>query len=43
LIAEMAQNRSELGIAIIVGRNNINGEFWAIASDEPTTLQTSQE
>lgn len=22
------------------GRNNVNGEFWAIVSDEPTTLQT---
>jgi Transposase DDE domain len=30
-------------IHVIVGRNNVNGEFWAIASDEPTTLQTFQE
>jgi hypothetical protein len=30
-------------IHIVVGRNNVNGEFWAIASDEPTTLQTFQE
>jgi Transposase DDE domain len=28
---------------VIVGRNNVNGEFWAIASDEPTTLKTFQE
>ena len=25
-------------IHVIVGRNTVNGEFWAIASDEPTTL-----
>ena len=30
-------------IHVVVGRNNINGEFWAIASDEPTTLKTFQE
>lgn len=30
-------------VHLIVGRNNINGEFWAIVSDEPTTLQTFQE
>ena len=30
-------------IHVIVGRNNVNGEFWAIASDEPTTLKTFQE
>lgn len=30
-------------IHLVVGRNNVNGEFWAIASDEPTTLQTFQE
>jgi hypothetical protein len=27
-------------VHLIVGRNNVNGEFWAIASDETTTLQT---
>jgi hypothetical protein len=26
-----------------LGRNNINGEFWAVVSDEKTTLQTFQE
>jgi Transposase DDE domain len=30
-------------VHLIVGRNNVNGEFWAIVSDEPTTLQTFQE
>jgi hypothetical protein len=30
-------------VHIILGRNNINGEFWAIVSDEPTTLQTFHE
>ena len=30
-------------IHLVFGRNNVNGEFWAIASDEPTTLQTFQE
>ena len=30
-------------IHVVVGRNNVNGEFWAIASDAPTTLQTFQE
>ncbi|MDV2997541.1 MAG: hypothetical protein N4J56_007246 [Chroococcidiopsis sp. SAG 2025] len=25
------------------GCNNVNGEFWAIVSDEPTTLQSFQE
>jgi hypothetical protein len=30
-------------IHIVFGRNNVNGEFWAIASDEPTTLNTFQE
>ena len=27
-------------VHIVFGRNNVNGEFWAIVSDEPTTLQT---
>ena len=27
-------------VHIILGRNNVNGEFWAIVSDEKTTLQT---
>lgn len=30
-------------IHVVVGRNNVNGEFWAIASDESTTLKTFQE
>jgi hypothetical protein len=30
-------------IHVVFGRNNVNGEFWAIASDEVTTLQTFQE
>ncbi len=30
-------------INVIVGRNNVNGEFWAIVSDEKTTLQTFAE
>ena len=30
-------------IHLVVGRNNVNGEFWVIASDEPTTLKTFQE
>ena len=30
-------------VHIIVGRNNVNGEFWAILSDEPTNLQTFAE
>ena len=30
-------------VQIIFGRNNINGELWAVVSDEPTTLQTFQE
>jgi hypothetical protein len=30
-------------IHVVVGRNNSNGEFWAIASDEPITLKTFQE
>ena len=35
--------RISWAIHVIVGRNNVNGEFWAIASDEPTTLKTFQE
>lgn len=27
-------------VHIMVGRNSINGDFWAIVSDEPTNLQT---
>ncbi|NEP15479.1 MAG: transposase [Leptolyngbya sp. SIO4C1] len=27
-------------VHIAFGRNNLNGEFWAIVSDQPTTLQT---
>ncbi|NER88193.1 MAG: hypothetical protein F6K64_14680 [Moorea sp. SIO3A2] len=27
-------------VHLIFGRNNVNGEFWAIVSDEKTTLQT---
>jgi len=30
-------------VHLIVGRNNVNGEFWAIVSDEKTTLQTFQQ
>ena len=30
-------------VHLIFGRNNVNGEFWAIVSDEKTTLQTFQE
>lgn len=30
-------------VHLIFGRNNINGEFWAVVSDESTTLQTFQE
>jgi hypothetical protein len=30
-------------VHVIVGRNNVNGEFWAIVSDERTTLHTFQE
>ncbi len=30
-------------VQLIVGRNNINGEFWAIVRDEITTLQTFAE
>ena len=28
---------------LIFGRNNVNGEFWAIVSDEKTTLKTFEE
>ena len=28
---------------VAIGYNNVNGEFWAILSDRPTTLQTFQE
>jgi hypothetical protein len=30
-------------VYIICGCNNVNGEFWAIVSDEKTTLQSFQE
>ena len=30
-------------VHVIIGRNNVNGEFWAIVSDEKTTLQTFEE
>lgn len=30
-------------VHVIVGRNNVNGEFWAIVSDEKTTLKTFAE
>lgn len=30
-------------VHLIVGRNNINGQFWAVVSDEETTLQSFQE
>ncbi len=30
-------------IHVIIGRNNVNGELWAIVSDEKTTLQTFAE
>lgn len=30
-------------VHIIIGRNNVNGEFWAIVSDEKTHLQTYAE
>jgi hypothetical protein len=28
---------------VALGYNNVNGEFWAIVSDEPTNLQTFRE
>ncbi len=30
-------------VHVVFGCNNVNGEFWAIVSDEPTTLQSFQE
>ncbi len=27
-------------VHVIIGRNNVNGELWAIVSNEKTTLQT---
>ena len=30
-------------VNVIIGRNNVNGELWAIVSDEKTTLQTFAE
>jgi hypothetical protein len=30
-------------VHLIFGRNNVNGEFWAVASDEKTNLQTFLE
>jgi hypothetical protein len=30
-------------VHLIFGRNNVNGEFWAIVSDETTNLQTFHE
>ncbi|MEM6434204.1 MAG: transposase, partial [Cyanobacteria bacterium P01_D01_bin.115] len=30
-------------VHLIFGRNNVNGEFWAIVSDEKTNLQTFHE
>jgi len=30
-------------VHLCFGRNSVNGEFWAIVSDEPTKLQTFQE
>ena len=30
-------------VHIIIGRNNVNGELWAIVSNEKTTLQTFSE
>ena len=30
-------------VHVIIGRNNVNGEFWAIVSDEKTTLKTFSE
>ncbi|WP_293085251.1 transposase [Moorena sp. SIO4A1] len=31
------------GVHLVFGRNNVNGEFWAIVSDEKTTLKSFQE
>ena len=30
-------------VHLIFGRNNVNGEFWAVASDETTQLPTFEE
>lgn len=30
-------------VHVIFGRNNVNGQFWAVISDEPTNLQTFAE
>lgn len=30
-------------VHVAMGYNNVNGEFWAIVSDEPTNLQTFRE
>ena len=30
-------------VHLIFGRNNLNGEFWAVVSDEKTTLQTFRD
>ena len=30
-------------VHVILGRNSVNGELWAIVSDEKTTLQTFAE
>lgn len=30
-------------VHVIFGRNNVNGQFWAVVSDEPTSLQTFAE
>ena len=30
-------------VHVIIGRNNANGEFWAVISDEKTTLKTFEE
>ena len=30
-------------VHLIIGRHNVNGEFWAIVSDEPTSLKTFEE
>jgi len=30
-------------VHVAFGQNNVNGEFWAIVSDEPTSLQTFAE
>lgn len=30
-------------VHVIFGRNTVNGEFWAVVSDEPTNLQTFAE